>query len=113
MRLTVPLLFLCALAFGAQPPAKHRVLFNRYRVPQAGLFIADADGKNERPLTPHRESEYSPSISLDGGWVVFTSERAGQADIYRVRSDGSNLEELTNDPPFDDQGALSPDRKTL
>ena len=57
--------------------------------------------------------EYSPSYSADGQWIVFTRERNGQADLYRVHPDGSGLEQLTDDPSFDDQGALSPDGKTL
>jgi hypothetical protein len=62
MRRTIGLLLLGALACGAQTGAKHRVLFNRYRVPEIGLFIADADGKNERALVPHHEIESSPSL---------------------------------------------------
>ena len=102
-----------ALLSSAEPAAKHRVLFNRFRVPEFALFIADADGKNERPLLPHGESEYSPALSLNGAWVAFTSERQGQADIYRVHPDGTGLEQLTNDPAFDDQAALSPDGSML
>jgi len=100
------------LVCAAQGAQKHRVLFNRL-IPDVGLFVADADGKNERPLVPHLEIEYSPSVSLDGQWVVFTAERLGLADIYRVHPDGSGLEQLTHHPAFDDQGALSPDDKTL
>jgi Tol biopolymer transport system component len=107
------LLLVATLAPLAQPAAKHRVLFNRFRVPEIAIFLADADGKNERPIVPHRESEYSPSLSADGKWIVFTSERGGQSDIYRMHSDGTGLEQLTSDLAFDDQGALSPDNSTL
>jgi TolB protein len=110
---TISLFLLSALACGAQTAAKHRVLFNRYRVPEIGLYIADADGNNERALVPHHEIESSPSLSRDGKWIVFTDERGGQSDIYRVHADGTGLEQLTNDPAFDDQGALSPDGKTV
>ena len=112
MRRTVYLLLLGVLHSGAQTAAKHRVLFNRFLVPEIGLFVADADGKNERAL-PHHETEYSPSLTPDAQWIVFTSERAGQADLYRMHPDGSNLEQLTDDPAFDDQGSLSPDGKSL
>ena len=44
-------------------------------------------GKNEHAL-PHRESEYSPTLTPDGKWIVFTSERSGQSDIYRIHPDG-------------------------
>ena len=95
------------------PLAKHRVLFNRIPVPVMTLFIADANGQNERVLIPTHRLEYSPSYSADGEWVVYTGEHAGQADIYRIHPDGSGLQQLTDDPAFDDQGALSPDGKTL
>ena len=41
------LLLLGLLQSNAQTPVKHRVLFNRFRVPEIGLFVADADGRNE------------------------------------------------------------------
>ena len=113
MKILAHLIFLAAALLGSASAAKHRILFNRYRVPETALFIADADGKNERAVAPHRETEYSPSLSADGQWVVFTSEHAGQADIYRIHPDGSGLQQLTDDPAFDDQGALSPDGSTL
>lgn len=95
------------------PTAKHQVLFNRFQTPAMTVFIADADGKNERALVPTHGLEYSPSYSADGQWVVFTAERDGQADIYRIHPDGTGLEQLIDNPAFDDQGALSPDGKTL
>ena len=66
------------------------------------LFLADADGKNAKPLVPHAENDYNASYSADGEWVVFTSHRKGSADIWRVRPDGTGLERLTDDPAFDD-----------
>ena len=95
------------------PSAPHQVLFNRYQTPVMTVFIADADGTNERALVPTDGLEYSPSYSADGQWVVFTAEPAGQADIYRIHPDGTGLKQLTDDPAFDDQGALSPDGRTL
>jgi Tol biopolymer transport system component len=97
----------------AETPSRHRILFNRFRVPEIEIMIAGADGKNERVLAPHGEIEYSPSYSPDGQWVVFTRERGGLADIYRLHPDGTGLERLTDDPAFDDQGALSPDGRSL
>ncbi len=94
-------------------PAKHKVFFNRFRLQELSIMIADADGRNERPLVPHGTLEYSPSYSADGKWVVFTKETAGLSDLYRIHPDGSGLERLTDDPAFDDQGVLSPDGRTL
>jgi TolB protein len=102
-----------AAGFAQSVPPTHRILFNRFRMPEIEIMIADADGKNERILAPHGEIEYSPSYSSDGKWVVYTQERSGLSDIYRIHPDGSGLERLTNDPAFDDQGALSPDGRFL
>ncbi len=66
------------------------------------IFIADADGTNARALLPEPSNDYNASFSHDDKWIVFTSERNGSADIYRVNPDGSGLEQLTNDPSFDD-----------
>jgi TolB protein len=101
------------LVGGAQSTTKHRVLFNRFQVPIMALAIADADGKNERALLPANTFAYSPSYSADGQWIVYTAERDGRADIYRVHPDGTGVEQLIDDPAFDDQATLSPDGKTL
>ncbi len=51
--------FLCLAGGSAQTaPPKHRILFNRFRMPEIEIMIADADGKNERVLAPHGEIEY-------------------------------------------------------
>ena len=62
---------LLVVAAYSQTRPRHRVLFNRFRMPEVAIFAADPDGRNERPLVPHRQMEYSPSISLDGKWVAF------------------------------------------
>ena len=76
------------------------------------IFIADANGDNARPFLPNSANDYNASFSNDGKWVVFTSERNGSADIYRVHLDGSGLEQLTDDPFFDD-ASFSPDGKRI
>ena len=90
-----------------------RLQLTRVGPVRIGLFIGDADGRNERALLPADSLDYTPSFTVDGKWIVFTSERHGSADIFRVHPDGSGLEQLTDDPAFDDQGALSPDGSML
>ena len=80
---------------------------------QLALFIADADGANERPLVEASVADYDGVWSPDGSTIVFTSERNGSADLYRVQTDGSELERLTDDPAYDDQAAFSPDGNQL
>ena len=107
-------LLLCLLiletAIAGEPA---RLQFTRIGPTRIGLFLANANGHNERALLPADGLDYTPSFSADGKWIVFTSERNGSADIFRVHPDGSGLERLTDDPAFDDQGVVSPDGSTL
>ena len=82
--------------------AKERILLYRIGPSQSTLFIANADGSDERPLLPNSGFDYNASFSADGKWIIFTSERGGSADIYRAHPDGSGLERLTDNPAYDD-----------
>ncbi len=107
---------LCVCAAAA--PAREVMLMNRISPSKMTLFIANADGSDERRLLPQSTGlDYDASFSSDGQWIVFTSERdsdgSGQADIWRVHPDGSGIERLTNETSMEDAGALSPDGRTL
>ena len=93
-----------AAALAAEAPSPQKIVFARVfpNVGQVGLYIAAADGSGERPLLSERDLDYDPVWSPDGQWIVFTSDRAGSADLYRVKPDGTALERLTNSPAYDD-----------
>lgn len=104
--------FLCAFAFVAGTThcgAADRVVFTRLGPTQSVLFIANADGSAERPLTQRESLNYNPAWSPHDDWIAFTSERAGPANLFRMHSDGSDVQRLTDDPAYDDQAAFSPD----
>jgi dipeptidyl aminopeptidase/acylaminoacyl peptidase len=106
-------LFVLSLAaVGLHAAAKNTILVNRIGPSSGVLYIANSDGSGERPLASGGNFEYDPSYSADGQWIVFTSERSGPANIYRIHPDGSALERLTSDN-FDDAGSLSPDGSQL
>ena len=90
---------LMSVATGAILVAKERIFVDQWSPTRSELFIADADGRNARKLVAGLELDYNASFSFDGDWVVFTSERHGSADIFRVRANGMGLERLTDDPP--------------
>ena len=71
------------------------------------------DGSGERPLLATRDIDYDPVWSPDGQSIVFTSDREGSADLFRVKPDGTGLERLTDSPAYDDQAAFSPDGRQL
>src|ERR1043166_2423681 len=96
-------LFMAALTCGAA----ERILLTRLGPAQSRLLVANADGSEEKELTSGA-LDYNPAWSPDGQWIVFTSERQGSADLYRVRPDGTDLTLLTDSPAYDDQAAFSP-----
>lgn len=95
------------------PREKTRIFVDGYRPMRSELMIAEADGRTPRKLLPGAELDYNGSFSSDGRSVVFTSERSGSADIFRVLADGTGVERLTDHPAYDDQAALSPDNRSV
>jgi Tol biopolymer transport system component len=55
----------------------------------------------------------SPAWSPDGAQIAFYSERDGNAEIYVMGADGSNITRLTNSPADEGYPAWSPDGRTL
>src|SRR5271169_4472780 len=97
----------------AETPVRRKIAFARVN-PQPGqlsLFVAASDGSAEHPLLASADTDYDPAWAPDGGSIVFTSERDGSADLFRVNPDGSGLTQLTAEPAYDDQAAFSPDSK--
>jgi Tol biopolymer transport system component len=61
------------------------------------LYVMDADGSNERRLTFSKKANaQSPAWSPDGHHIMFTSREDGDADLWMVDPDGSNLGHLTD-----------------
>ena len=111
-----------AIAAGSAGPQKaatsagpEKIVFARVfpNAGQLGLFISAADGSGEHPLLTSTDIDYDPVWSPDGASIVFTSDREGSADLYRVKPDGTGLERLTENPAYDDQAAFSPDGRQL
>jgi TolB protein len=100
---------------GLRAAGPQRIVFARVfpNQGQIGLWIAARDGSGERPLVGGSTLDYDPVWSADGRSIVFTSDRAGSADLFRVSPDGTGLERLTDSPAYDDQASLSPDGRQL
>jgi serine/threonine protein kinase/Tol biopolymer transport system component len=74
------------------------------------IMRTEADGTDQRSLTADGHSNYAPTVSADGRYVVFVSFRNGSRNLWRMAADGSNLKQLTDGGnPFWPQ--VSPDSK--
>ncbi|HEV2859700.1 MAG TPA: winged helix-turn-helix domain-containing protein [Pyrinomonadaceae bacterium] len=61
------------------------------------IWVMNADGTGQRQLTVGARSNYGPSVSADGRFIYFVSNRAGGPfHIWRMDSDGSNPKQLTS-----------------
>ena len=88
--------------------------------PEMELYVADSESGELRRLTNARGYDAEASYSPDGEWIVFSSTREAFArelseedgkilevnpayfgEIYRMRSDGSQVERLTDVPGYD------------
>ena len=62
----------------------------------AEVYTMNADGLNPTRLTTNTAGDSEPAYAPDGRQIVFVSDRDGNAEIYRMRTDGSLQTLLTN-----------------
>ncbi|HUF64766.1 MAG TPA: protein kinase [Gemmatimonadaceae bacterium] len=78
-------------------------------VPASGeASLADA-----RQITSATERIEAISVSADGQWLAFDSDRSGNAEIYKMRIDGTELQQVTNHPSDDFRPTWSPDGREI
>jgi len=66
------------LAFAVSAVAQNVMLMNRIGPSVSDLYVANADGSAKHRLLPVSGFDYhATTYSLDGKWIVFTSERIG------------------------------------
>lgn len=69
--------------------------------PGYDVFEADLDGGNLKRITTAEGYDAEATLSRDGKWIVFTSTRDGDLDIYKMRPDGSEVTRLTDEIGYD------------
>ena len=65
------------------------------------------------PITSATERIESVSLSPDGQWLAFESDRSGNTDIYKIRIDGTGLQQLTRNPADEFKPIWSPDGRQI
>jgi TolB protein len=71
--------------------------------------MANADGSDGKQLTADAFVDHQPSVSADGRYIFFQSNRSGARNIWRIDADGSNPKQLTNGNYVDAYPVSSPD----
>ena len=91
-------------------PDSQTIVFDRYENGHSMIYSVSAEGGKPRRLTDDRYRDTRPSISRDGKWVYFNSNRGGGTDIWRVPTGGGTAEQIThnsgNEPFESSDGTL-------
>lgn len=74
-----------------------------------GIATCPVDGGEETVLVTSAHHYDGPDYSADGAWIWFNSDRGGVMDLWRMRTDGSDLEQMTDDSPVNWFPHPSPD----
>ena len=96
----------------SRPPTD--LVYSRVLGPgKRALCVAPAGGGPERRLTDGSASDGLPRWTPDGRAVVFSSDRSGTLQLWRVSADGGSPTRLRTNACYESQADLSPDRRTL
>ncbi len=77
------------------------------------LWAVDVDTRVETALTPPGTLDDGPEYTPDGKYIYFNSVRTGTMQLWRMRPDGSQPEQVTFDEYNDWFPHISPDGKWL
>jgi dipeptidyl aminopeptidase/acylaminoacyl peptidase len=62
------------------------------------LWLVGADGTGLRRLTSHAAGDFNPRWGSHGKSIWFISTRSDSAQIWRIRTDGGEAEQVTDEP---------------
>ena len=72
-----------------------RIIFAAGTDNSLGLYSMDASGGQLKQLTSGGFFDRRPTITMDGRFIVFQSNRSGNDEIWRANIDGGDLRQLT------------------
>ncbi len=107
---------LTLLGVGNDPqffPDGRKMLFNNFIPPYAeGMYTMNADGSN-RLFLSNIPFQTRGSISPDGSRIVFSNFVNNNFDIFVMKSDGTQLSNLTNTVGAEYEPSFSPDGRRI
>jgi len=81
------------------------------------VWVADADGSNQRQVTQFGQANWAPTYMPDSKRIIFASnheyKRGFPFNLYTINEDGTNLEKVSRDKGFDAFPLFSPNGKKL
>ncbi len=77
--------------------------------PRSDLWMVRSDGTGLRRLTSHTENDSNPRFSADGKSIYFISKRSDSSQVWRIRINGGEAEQITELPLDVGNLLISPD----
>ncbi|MEJ2708063.1 MAG: DUF5050 domain-containing protein [Anaerolineales bacterium] len=79
-----------------ETPPDGKIVYTCFDGAYDQICIMNADGSERKQLTDDQATNFYPSLSPDGQWVVFSSRLDGNFEIYIMDVDGKNRQQLTD-----------------
>lgn len=112
--LATMLLALMACSAPSQDAPREVVVHTALRPPNQDIYLVDRPGGEPERVTDHPALDYNATFSPDGRWLVFTSDRGGNTDLYALDlEEGGSPVRLTRHPAMDDAADVSPDGERI
>lgn len=114
LRLSMIPVLLQASAATAQESLPELIVHTTLRPPNEDIYLIEGPGREPERVTDHPALDYNAAFSPDGRWLVFTSDRGGNTDLYALDlEEGGDPVRLTHHPAMDDAADISPDGKRI
>jgi Tol biopolymer transport system component len=93
---------------------RERLVWQALKPTNWDVYYFSAPQAEPRRLTDDPGPDYDAVFSPDGRWVVFTSERRGNPDLYAIDlQTGGPPKLIIDSPAMEDQAAISPDGASI
>jgi Tol biopolymer transport system component/DNA-binding winged helix-turn-helix (wHTH) protein len=86
-----------------------QIIYTAWTDRNSTIWMMNADGTNARQLTPIGFWDEKPTVTSDGKFIIFQSNRSGNPEIWRMNIDGSDPQQLTKGEGINSQPSITPD----